>query len=801
MLSTDFSDFNGLRCCPWPLLLAALLAIYFPKRRVNAAGNPRPAKRRRTGLPPPGSERQSDQATDPTGSNSAEQQVPDSQEPADPPPPEPPPEPPPVEEEPTPASRDRTKICLATWNIQNGRASRLEQALRAMDLMGVDVGFLQETKLTNGVYTRRSSGYNVFATEASSHSQGGVALFYRSSSTHWQIESECAHGPNVISCFLVTGRKRIPLVGVYIPPNDQSTLEHVHRAFNRFPAGSKPLLLGDLNINLANPRDDREVVIAAAMANHGLSSMLDSFLQRKRLGSRATWFQLRNGEFYSEQLDYVLGTDRRQLQNVAIRRPRHFASDHLVVTASLRSASRKENFAYLRGRRRYPLRPPKGGPLSKAETLFATLKDAIPSPTRAEMRRRSWISQETWALVDEYAGLRRDRPHERSRLRRLSRRIRRSLHQDRKARTEKAGDAIEEAMRNGNLKESWGKLKAWYRHAERAPKPARVDLQRITETWGTLYEQQDPPGDPVPVLVAPFDVRDDVPNADEIAAAVRRLRSGRAPGPSKMRPDHFKEWLRLAEREKEPDPTLWNTLVELVQHSFRTGELPEETSWSALVILPKGDGSFRGIGLLEAFWKLLGKIIDRRINDSVQFHDALHGFRAHRGCGTAVIEAKLFQQLAKIQQVPVYEVFLDLRKAYDSVDRGRLLEILEGYGVGANALRLLRQFWDSQQIVARQAGYHGKPFTAGRGLVQGDILSPTLFNIICDAVVRYWIAEVLSDDAAMDGLDAAVQSQLALFYADDGMIGSRDGQWLQQSLDLLVELFGRLGLRTNTDKT
>ena len=60
-----------------------------------------------------------------------------------------------------------------------------------------------------------------------------------------------------------------------------------------------------------------------------------------------------------------------------------------------------------------------------------------------------------------------------------------------------------------------------------------------------------------------------------------------------------------------------------------------------------------------------------------------------RGCGTAVYEAKLFQPLAGIDGVAVYEVFLDLRKAYDAVDRSRLEEILKGYGVGPSMLRLL----------------------------------------------------------------------------------------------------------------
>ena len=102
-------------------------------------------------------------------------------------------------------------------------------------------------------------------------------------------------------------------------------------------------------------------------------------------------------------------------------------------------------------------------------------------------------------------------------------------------------------------------------------------------------------------------------------------------------------------------------------------------SWSTVVLLPKGNGDYRGIGLLEISWKVIESIINRRIACKVTFHDALHGFRARRGTGTACIEAKLLQQLSKMVQKTLHFIFLDLWKAYETVDRERLLEILEGY--------------------------------------------------------------------------------------------------------------------------
>ena len=78
--------------------------------------------------------------------------------------------------------------------------------------------------------------------------------------------------------------------------------------------------------------------------------------------------------------------------------------------------------------------------------------------------------------------------------------------------------------------------------------------------------------------------------------------------------------------------------------------------------------------------------------------------RLYFGTGTAIIEAKLAQQLAFREKAPLYRVFIDLRKAFDSMDQGRCLEVLQGYGAGPKMLRLIKHFWDEAELACRAEG-------------------------------------------------------------------------------------------------
>ena len=92
-------------------------------------------------------------------------------------------------------------------------------------------------------------------------------------------------------------------------------------------------------------------------------------------------------------------------------------------------------------------------------------------------------------------------------------------------------------------------------------------------------------------------------------------------------------------------------------------------------------------------------------------------------------------------------------------------------------------------------------FSAERGVTQGGPLSSLMFNVCVDAVVREWLHQrMLGEEATHDGLGERIVKILVAFYVDDGLIASCDPVWLQESFDILIELFERIGLFTNAAK-
>ena len=176
----------------------------------------------------------------------------------------------------------------------------MEAALRGMAQANIDLGVLQETKCTDGVYTRASAGYCVVATDAPRQHRSGIALFYKEGAD-FAVEEVRPYGPNVINFEVVTGRRRWYIIGCYLAPDDARTIERVVTDLSDQPRGTALIVAGDINTDLGDMAcNERGTAIAAAITEAGLEDMTAHFLPRKRKWGRErrTWSMVRGGRQY-----------------------------------------------------------------------------------------------------------------------------------------------------------------------------------------------------------------------------------------------------------------------------------------------------------------------------------------------------------------------------------------------------------------------------------------------------------------------------------------------------------------------
>ena len=156
------------------------------------------------------------------------------------------------------------------------------------------------------------------------------------------------------------------------------------------------------------------------------------------------WDMRQKGQVVRSRTEYILGTDRRLFKNVSVRDPRH-NTDQYMVLGCLSGAPLKATRRYQGGRKRWPVWPP--AKPSQTDTLFVALRRAVPKPAPREARRNTWISAETWRLIDERVSTRRDRRYSQADRRRLGKEIGKRLSKERRRRTEEVGVVVEDLMK------------------------------------------------------------------------------------------------------------------------------------------------------------------------------------------------------------------------------------------------------------------------------------------------------------------------------------------------------------------
>ena len=137
-------------------------------------------------------------------------------------------------------------------------------------------------------------------------------------------------------------------------------------------------------------------------------------------------------------------------------------------------------------------------------------------------------------------------------------------------------------------------------------------------------------------------------------------------------------------------PQQWNDAIIMVLHKKK-----DRTEW----------GNYRGISLVAHAGKILHKIIARRLSEYCErvgiLPEEQSDFRPNRSTTDMTFVILRFQELAREKRTPLHECFIDLPKAYDSVDRTLLWTVLARFDVPQKMISVICQFHDGMRACVR----------------------------------------------------------------------------------------------------
>ena len=157
--------------------------------------------------------------------------------------------------------------------------------------------------------------------------------------------------------------------------------------------------------------------------------------------------------------------------------------------------------------------------------------------------------------------------------------------------------------------------------------------------------------------------------------------------------------------------------------------------------------------------------------------DVQTGFRNGRGTRDQIANIRWIMEKAREFQKNIYFCFLDYAKAFDSVDLNKLWKILKEMGIPDHLTCLLGNLYAGQEATIRTG--HGTTdwFQTGKGVCQGCILSPCLFNLCAEYIMRNAGLE-----EAQAGIKIARRNINNLGYADDSTLMAESVEELKSLL-------------------
>ena len=281
--------------------------------------------------------------------------------------------------------------------------------------------------------------------------------------------------------------------------------------------------------------------------------------------------------------------------------------------------------------------------------------------------------------------------------------------------------------------------------------------------------------------------------------ATKQLKSSKAFGPDNIPAIIWK------------DELFHNLLLNLCNHTFSTNVCPKIWHRSQIIPLPKkGDLSlatnYRGISLMPIAAKIYNKMILNRIVPSLEpiLRKNQNGFRRGRSTLSQILCLRRLLEESQAFNKDLALVFVDFSKAFDSVDREKMFEILVLYGIPKKIIDAIKVLYTDTASTLLTPDGETEPFSILSGILQGDTLAPFLFIIVVDYILRMSVDKIHTKGYELEPRQGSRHPAKYLTdadFADDIALISQSLANAQDLLQSLEEASNCVGLYLNETKT
>ncbi len=282
---------------------------------------------------------------------------------------------------------------------------------------------------------------------------------------------------------------------------------------------------------------------------------------------------------------------------------------------------------------------------------------------------------------------------------------------------------------------------------------------------------------------------------EEVKIAIGSLKNGKAAGPDTINNELF----------KQSPPIISKTIAKIINSSLEQHIFLNNMAEGTMIALPKPGKTpgppcnLRPIVLLNGIRKILSTITLHRIRNKIdQFTGPVQaGFKRGRSCADIVWAQRMLVSVVLTRKWDFHKMGIDMSKAFDTIKRGRILEVLMEAGCGEDDLRLVRMLLADTVLQVRVKSETSAEFITNIGSPQGDSLSPVLFTCYLSAALK----TIREHSNRPNPLISALGMPLEMEYADDVDFIDEEKIPLKQLQEIAAKQLKEQNLFMNQTKT